>query len=192
MVQPTIQQSVKNNIGKQFLCLIDKHFPKHHCLHKICNRNTVKISCSCMPNMASFISSHNKKLLNDGVKTPLKFSHAIAEIKLTAFSTVDATSKPLFAKLSLTLAPALNTILGAPEPSSKPNTMATAIHSRTVKEETRQNSLKQYGRPRIRTPILLSSGQLSMEHLLTNSGLEIAPSVCLRSLQSSMPTLLLH
>ena len=33
-------------------------------LHKICNRNNVKISYSCTPNMASIISGHNKNLLN--------------------------------------------------------------------------------------------------------------------------------
>ena len=133
-----------------------------------------------MPNMASIISSHHKKLLNGGANHHPKFPHVIAEIKLTAHSTVDVASKPLFTKLLSTLASALNTILGAPEPSSKPGT-STAIRSRTVKEETRQNSLKQYGRPRIRTSILLSSGQSSIEHLLTNPGLEIAASVYLRS-----------
>ena len=67
---PPFSESVKNNIGRQFLCLIDKHFSKHHRLHKICNRNTVKISYNCMPNMASIISRHNKKLLNGGGNTP--------------------------------------------------------------------------------------------------------------------------
>ena len=41
-----------------------KHFPPNHRLHKICNRNVIKLSYSYTPNMASFISAHNRKLLN--------------------------------------------------------------------------------------------------------------------------------
>ena len=38
-------------------------FPSSHLLQKICNKNTLKLSCSCMPNIATIISSHNKRLL---------------------------------------------------------------------------------------------------------------------------------
>ena len=43
------------------------HFPKTNKLHKIFNKNTVKISYSCMSNISSFISGHNKNLLNPNV-----------------------------------------------------------------------------------------------------------------------------
>ena len=36
--------NVHTNVGKEFLLLVDKHFPKGHFLHQILNRNTVKIS----------------------------------------------------------------------------------------------------------------------------------------------------
>ena len=37
-------------------------------MHKIFNRNTVKVSCSCIENFSSLISSHNKKLIqNNGL-----------------------------------------------------------------------------------------------------------------------------
>ena len=42
--------------------IINKHFPKGSQLSKIFNRNTVKVSYSCMPNLASIIKSHNKKV----------------------------------------------------------------------------------------------------------------------------------
>ena len=61
---PPYSTNVKNNIGKQFLTLIDKCFPPNHPLHKILNRNTVKISYSCMPNTKQIISAHNKSVLN--------------------------------------------------------------------------------------------------------------------------------
>ena len=63
MVQPPFSEHVKTNIGRTFLNLLKKHFPSCHCLHKICNKNTVKISYSCMPNMAAILSRHNKTIL---------------------------------------------------------------------------------------------------------------------------------
>ena len=51
------------NVGKEFLKLVDNHFPPHHKYRKIFNRNTIKISYSCTPNMKSIISKHNKKIL---------------------------------------------------------------------------------------------------------------------------------
>ena len=56
--------NVKTNVGKTFLKLLQCHFPKRHPMHKIFNRNTVKISYCCMRNMESVISSHNKQILN--------------------------------------------------------------------------------------------------------------------------------
>ena len=57
-------ESVKNNIGKEFLRLVNKHFTKSHPLQKIFNRNTIKVSYSCMANMKSIIQGHNSKILN--------------------------------------------------------------------------------------------------------------------------------
>ena len=54
--------NVKNNIGKNFLQLIDKHFLRSSKLHKIFNCNTVKVSCSCTPNFQKIIKRLNKKL----------------------------------------------------------------------------------------------------------------------------------
>ena len=56
--------NVVTKIGKHFLSLLDKHFPLHNKFHKIFNRNTVKISYSCMPNMKTNINSHNHKITN--------------------------------------------------------------------------------------------------------------------------------
>ena len=49
--------------------LISKHFPKQHKYYKIFNKNTIKLSYSCMPNMSSIITKHNKKFLNKKVET---------------------------------------------------------------------------------------------------------------------------
>ena len=47
------------------ICLVDKHFKKPSKLSKIFNRNTLKVSYSSMPNVASIITSHNKKILGN-------------------------------------------------------------------------------------------------------------------------------
>ena len=57
--------SLKTNIGKQFLELIDKHFPKNHILYPIANRKNIKISYSCTKNIGALISGHNNKILNE-------------------------------------------------------------------------------------------------------------------------------
>ena len=60
---PPFSQNVKTNVGGKFLNLVKTSFPPDHPLRKICNRNTVKISYRCTPNIGSAISAHNKKLL---------------------------------------------------------------------------------------------------------------------------------
>ena len=61
---PPFSLNVKSKIGKLLLDLVDKHFPKKSKLHKIFNRNTIKISYSCMPSMKTIINQHNHKLIN--------------------------------------------------------------------------------------------------------------------------------
>ena len=45
---------------------------RHHKYHKLFNRNNIKISYSCMPNMASVIPNHNTSLLKDPTPTYIK------------------------------------------------------------------------------------------------------------------------
>ncbi len=60
---PPYSSNITTNIGKQFFKLLDKCFPPGHQLHKLLNRNTVKLSYSCMPNMKQIISAHNKSII---------------------------------------------------------------------------------------------------------------------------------
>lgn len=62
---PPYDRNVKTNIGKEFLKILDKCFPVTKKLHKIFNRNTVKISYSCMPNVKAIIEGNNRKLLSN-------------------------------------------------------------------------------------------------------------------------------
>ena len=60
---PPFSKNVSTNIGHKFLNLVDKHFPKDHKLRQIFNRNTIKISYSCMSNTKQIIDNHNKRIL---------------------------------------------------------------------------------------------------------------------------------
>ena len=56
---PPFSLNVKTNVAKMFLQLIDTHFPPANKLHKIFNRNTVKVSYNCT---SQLIKRHNKKV----------------------------------------------------------------------------------------------------------------------------------
>ena len=58
---PPWSANCSTKIGAKFLNLVDTCFPPTNPLHKIFNRNTLKVSYSCMPNMAQVISKHNLK-----------------------------------------------------------------------------------------------------------------------------------
>ena len=60
---PPFSQNVKTKVGEKFLNLIDSCFPTNHPLHKICNRNTLKLSYRCTPNIGAIISAKNSKSL---------------------------------------------------------------------------------------------------------------------------------
>ena len=69
---PPYSVKVKAVIGRIFLRLIDNHFPQHHKYRKLFNRNIIKTSYSCMPNMASVIRSQYTSLLKGPVPTDVK------------------------------------------------------------------------------------------------------------------------
>ena len=60
---PPYSKNVATNIGKEFLNLLRVHFPTQHPFHRLFNRNTVKLSYSCMMSMNSIIKAHNTKVL---------------------------------------------------------------------------------------------------------------------------------
>jgi hypothetical protein len=61
---PPFSANVSTHIGAKFLRIIDGCFPPTHILHKIINRNTVKVSYRCMPNVNRILSRHNANISN--------------------------------------------------------------------------------------------------------------------------------
>lgn len=62
---PPFDLGVYTNIGHEFLKIIKQSFPQSHPLGRLFNKNTVKLSYSCMPNLKNIIDGRNKTLLND-------------------------------------------------------------------------------------------------------------------------------
>ena len=61
---PPFNKSVDTNIAQKFLQLIDKHFPRSNILHKVFNRNNLKVSYGTTENMKQIINKHNKKVIS--------------------------------------------------------------------------------------------------------------------------------
>ena len=52
--------------------LLDKHFPPGHVLKSVMNRDLVKISYICLPNMGSCIAKHNSKVLRKATEEEVR------------------------------------------------------------------------------------------------------------------------
>ena len=76
---PPYSKSVKTNIGRIFIKLISKHFPPNHKFVKIFNKNTIKLSYSCMPNIRSKMNDHNKKILQPKPAEPQKLCNCLVK-----------------------------------------------------------------------------------------------------------------
>ena len=61
---PPYSKNVLTKVENQFLKLINKHFPRHHKFYKQFNKNNVKVSYSCIPNMKNIINTLNKKIIS--------------------------------------------------------------------------------------------------------------------------------
>ena len=62
----------EQNVGRKFLNNIKQSFKRDHPLKKIFNKNTLKISYSCMPNLGKKISTHNRSVLQQPQAKPTK------------------------------------------------------------------------------------------------------------------------
>ena len=72
---PPFDLSVKTNIGRGVLKLVDKHFVTANSLHKIFDRNKIKVSYSTMRNIQELIKGSNMKKLNRNQTTKKKCHH---------------------------------------------------------------------------------------------------------------------
>ena len=69
--------NVQTNIGREFLNLVGKHFPKNHRYNNIFNKSNIKVSYSCTDNLQTIIKKHDRKILETG-KTPFSENNVTA------------------------------------------------------------------------------------------------------------------
>ena len=65
---PPFSKNISTNVGRKVLNIAKECFKDGHPLKKIFNKNTLKVSYSCMPNLDSKIKAHNKVLLDSAAK----------------------------------------------------------------------------------------------------------------------------
>ena len=78
---PPYNMNVATNVGYYFSNLVNKHFPPHLKFSKIFNRNNIKISYSCMPNMKSRINIHNKTVTKARISAQARTCNYIKKSK---------------------------------------------------------------------------------------------------------------
>ena len=122
-----------------------KHFPPRHHLRKVCSRNTLKVSCSCMPNMATIISSHNKNLLGNKQEPKTTIPPCNCRNSANCPLNGNAAKKLSFTMPRSRLMAPPNIILGAPKRNLRPVITITPTLSDIEKKEMRQNSQKHFG-----------------------------------------------
>ena len=110
---PPFDARVKTNLGKEFLRIINKCFPRGHALRPIFNRSTLMFSYGCMPNVKSVIDSKDKRLLlQSGAETLEErlCNYATAGKKRSAHSTTSASQRALCTRPLSHLARELSTM----------------------------------------------------------------------------------
>ena len=76
---PPYSKSGKTNIGSISTKSSSKHFPPNHKSVKIFNKNTIKLSYSCMPKIRSKTNGHNQKILQPKPAEPQKLCNCFAK-----------------------------------------------------------------------------------------------------------------
>ena len=72
-------KSVRTNIGKKFLQIVNKYFGDSSKFKKYLNKNNIKLSYSCLPNIETIIKTTTRSLQ---ITTKMKMKHVIVETKI--------------------------------------------------------------------------------------------------------------
>ena len=63
---------LKTKVGKTFLSLIDKRFPKNHPLHLKANRKIIKLLYNFTQNLEAMMASQNRKIVENTISVKNK------------------------------------------------------------------------------------------------------------------------
>ena len=140
---PPFSRNVTTNVAKRFLNLLDIHFPKSNKLHKIFNRNTVKVSYCCTENLSNVIKTHNKKVTNETITSRDQFN-----CKNRNECPLDGNCQrsDIYKCISSTTVNLDKIYLGTAEGNSRKDTITTRQHSKTEKRQMTPTSRNRYGK----------------------------------------------
>ena len=182
---------VSTNIGKVFFYLLRKHFPPNHRLHKICNKNNIKLSFSCRPNMGNIITAQNEKLINQHDSPPKTQPYNCRNTNSCPLSG-NCREKNIIYQATVRSNSTTMNYFGLCETDFK-----TRYYNHTHSFETGQNaklpnSPNLYGNAKTQDQSLPSTGNRFVAHRHTNKGMIIATSVWRKNLQFLLQTLKPH
>ena len=80
---PPFSKNVQTNIGREFRNLIQRCFPPNHKLRKLFNKNNLKLSYSCSPNIKQIIDGHNKTIIKPEHTTSTTNTHQTLQLQST-------------------------------------------------------------------------------------------------------------
>ena len=178
---PPYSEHVCTNIGREFLRLLTKNFPSTYRLHKTCNKRNVKLSYSCMPNMANLISKHNKTV----VKRKTNFSSTTppcnCRVKASRPLKKKCREKCIIYKATLTSDDSTMHYLGSCETEFKARFYITARALNTNEKAMLPNFQRHSGLTKPMEKALKLFGKLSYKPPLTNQGQGLACCVSQKS-----------
>ena len=178
---PPYNEHVYTNIGREFRRLLTKNFPPTHRLNKICNNNDVKLSYSCMPNMANLISKHYKTVLKRKANSSNTTPPCNCRVKASCPLKGKCREKCIIYKATLTSDDSTKHYLGSCETEFKARFYITARALNTNEKAMLPNFQRHSGFPNLMGKAPKSLGKLSHKPPLTNQGQGLACCVSQKS-----------
>ena len=131
---PPFSKNISTNVGRKFLNIAKECFKDGHPLKKIFNKNTLKVSYSCMPNLDSKIKAHNKVLLDSAAERKPDEKLCNCRVKARCPLGGKCLTKEVVYQATVTSAPEKAT--ASLMTSSRSDTATTYRHSRMRANET--------------------------------------------------------
>ena len=143
---PPYSANVATNIGHTFLKILI--LPKTHPLHKVFNRNTVKLSDSCMPSMEKLITAKNQSIFRKESRSPPSTANACNCRQQSACPVRGKCLNEGIVYQAIVTREDSNdesSYIGLAKESSRQDTRTTTLHFGMKNTETQQSSASMFG-----------------------------------------------
>ena len=134
---PPFSQHIKTNISAKFKALVEKHFPKQHKYNKLFNKNNLKLSFCCLPNVGQIITQHNKKVLRSDQNSSENVKQCNCRVKADCPLRGKCLSRSIIYKATVTSGQSEKIYIGCTETTFKER---YANHKQSFKNATLSSS----------------------------------------------------